>query len=305
MKIPHIPVLLEEVSEFFSSLDEGIFLDCTLGYGGHSERILKVHPRIELVACDQDNMALEFSKKRLKDYKARTSFYQCNFCEILKYIDVKNLKAVLIDLGVSSLQLDENERGFALNSDFLDMRMNKEQDLSAFEVVNFYNEEKLSFIFQEYGELSDAKKIAQKICLARIKKQIQSAKELCSIIGNEKLKGRKVFKAKLVFQALRIEVNQELKVLEQFLKNLELLKPKNCIVAVISFHSLEDRIVKNFFKKWSKDCICDEKAMRCECGANHSLGKILSKKAIVASEEEKKMNSRSSCAKMRVFYFKD
>lgn len=305
MQTPHIPVLLDEVNEIFKNFDKGDFLDCTLGYAGHSKRLLELHPNLHLIACDQDETALNFSKKYLENFKERTEFYHCNFSQILDKISTNNLRGILADIGVSSLQLDENERGFSLNSDFLDMRMNQNESLSAYELVNFYPKEKLALIFKEYGELKDAEFLADKICKQRAKKEIKSAKELYQIIGDAKLGKRKISKATLLFQALRIEVNGELDALNHFLTRLENLRLKDCILAVICFHSLEDRMVKNFFKKWSKDCICDDLALKCECGANHSLGKILSKKPIVPNESEKKKNSRSSCAKMRVFYFQN
>lgn len=212
---------------------------------------------------------------------------QSNFSEVLEKISHKEeLRGILADIGVSSFQLDNNERGFSVNSDFLDMRMNQNSKISAYEIINTYTKEQLTSIFKDYGELHDAHFIAEKICLERSKNPIKSAKELYQIIGKGKQNHRKISKATLAFQAIRIEVNQELKVLKDFLGHLENLKPKNCILAIISFHSLEDRIVKQFFKKWSKNCICNEKIMRCECGNNHSLGQIITKKAISASKEE-------------------
>ncbi|MBZ7931479.1 16S rRNA (cytosine(1402)-N(4))-methyltransferase RsmH [Campylobacter sp. RM12910] len=305
MEIPHIPVLLNEVNKAFENLNHGYFLDCTVGFGGHSESLLKNHPNIKLIACDQDEEALEFSKQRLEKFKNRTQFFLTNFSQILDQIPTNSLRGILADIGISSYQLDNNKRGFSLDSDFLDMRMNQNIKNSAFNVVNSYTCEQLTYIFKEYGELDDAYFIAKKICQSRIKTSIKSAKELQKIIGSTKQHHRKVSKATLVFQAIRIEVNQELEVLKIFLEKLEKIKLKDCILAIICFHSLEDRIVKNYFKKWSKNCICDEKVLRCECGNNHSLGKILNKKVITASEIEIMQNSRSSCAKMRLFHFKN
>ncbi|EAI6362286.1 TPA: 16S rRNA (cytosine(1402)-N(4))-methyltransferase RsmH [Campylobacter coli] len=308
MKIPHIPVLLNEVNQAFKKLDSGYFLDCTVGFGGHSESLLKNHPNLKLIACDQDKEALEFSKKRLHDFQDRTEFVLSNFSQILDQIShdkLNDLKGILADIGVSSYQLDDNKRGFNLHSDFLDMRMNQDAKNSAFDIINNYTQEQLSDIFKKYGELNDGYFIAQKICQERQKNKIKSAKELYEIIGKTKQNHRKISKATLVFQAIRIEVNQELEVLKTFLEKLEKIKLKNCILAIICFHSLEDRIVKNYFKKWAKNCICDERAFKCECGNNHALGQIISKKAIVPSKEEIMINSRSSCAKMRIFHFKN
>ncbi|EHM2396063.1 16S rRNA (cytosine(1402)-N(4))-methyltransferase RsmH, partial [Campylobacter jejuni] len=250
LEIPHIPVLLNEVQEIFKNLKTGYFLDCTLGFGGHSEALLKNHPDLKFIACDQDQQALEFSKKRLKDFRNRITFMQSNFSEVLEKISHKEeLRGILADIGVSSFQLDNNERGFSVNSDFLDMRMNQNSKISAYEIINTYTKEQLTSIFKDYGELYDAHFIAKKICLERSKNPIKGAKELYQIIGKGKQNHRKISKATLAFQAIRIEVNQELKVLKDFLEHLENLKPKNCILAIISFHSLEDRIVKQFFKK--------------------------------------------------------
>ncbi|MBK1991318.1 16S rRNA (cytosine(1402)-N(4))-methyltransferase RsmH [Campylobacter sp. 2018MI35] len=303
MHIPHIPVLQEEVSIIFDNLTQGVFLDCTLGYAGHSKMILKKHPEISLVGCDQDKTALEFSSHILREFKDRIILHHCNFNEILDKVDIKNIRGILADIGVSSLQLDQNKRGFSINSDFLDMRMDQDKSLSAFEVVNFYSQDKLTFILKEYGELSDAWNLAQKIIQARNKKQITSAKELKEIIGFSKVSSRKIQKATLVFQAIRIEVNKELEVLKEFLTQIENLKLQNCILAIISFHSLEDRIVKNFFKKWEKKCICDDKMFKCECNKNNNLGKIINKKVITPKQDEINLNPRSSCAKLRAFYF--
>ncbi|AJC86646.1 16S rRNA (cytosine(1402)-N(4))-methyltransferase RsmH [Campylobacter sp. RM16704] len=305
MQSPHIPVLLQEVLKIFEDVDNGDFLDCTLGYGGHSKALLQAHEKLNLIACDKDLEALNFSKEFLKEFQNRINFKHMSFREILSNISTQNLRGILADIGVSSLQLDKNDRGFSLNSDFLDMRMDQNNTLSAKEVVNSYSKEALEQIFKDYGDLTPvASMLAQKIIIARSQKEITSAKDLYQIVGNTKLKGRNVPLALLVFQALRIEVNDELGELKQLLESIEKANLKNCKLAVISFHSLEDKIVKNTFKRWEKDCICDERAIKCECGKNHSIGKILTKKVISASKEEISYNSRSSCAKMRVFYFR-
>lgn len=302
----HYPVLLKEVLETFQNLESGIFVDCTLGYAGHSQALLQAHPELKLIAGDQDDEALAYSKKILAPYENRISLHKTRFSKIFNFIkeeEQENISGLLADIGLSSLQLDKNDRGFSLNSDFLDMRMNQEQELDAKFIVNSYSLEKLSEIFYNYGELNDAKFLAAKIVQARAKKEIQSSKELYELIGKGKEKGRKVQKAILVFQALRIEVNQELQELETLLAAIENSKIKNAKIAFISFHSLEDRIIKNTFKKWAKNCLCSDFAIKCECGNNNALGKILGK-AKTASKEELKINSRSSSAKLRIFEIK-
>ena len=304
MQIPHTPVLLNEVLEVFKDIEKGVIIDATLGFGGHSEALLKAHKGIRLIGCEQDNEALEFAKTRLMSYAERTEFYHLNFAELLQRIDTKDLKGILADIGVSSLQLDSDKRGFSIYSSVLDMRMDTRNKLNAFEVVNFYPQNEIEQIFREFGELKDAHLLAEKVCKARVQKQISSAKELAGILGTKTIKGRSgVSRAILAFQALRIAVNNELNALQKFLNALQKAKPQGCIVAIISFHSLEDRLVKNAFKQWAKSCICDENALQCTCQNNHNLGKILTKKALTPSERECRANSRSKCAKMRVFRF--
>ncbi|WP_297194024.1 16S rRNA (cytosine(1402)-N(4))-methyltransferase RsmH [uncultured Campylobacter sp.] len=303
----HIPVLLDEFLKYLPTKKDGIALDCTLGFAGHSEALLNTAPNLKLIACDKDEDALEFSKTKLKKFGDRVKIIKSDFKDIFSKLstdEIKNLRFILADIGVSSYQLDEDERGFSTNSNFLDMRMDKSMNFNAKKLVNSYSKEDLQRIFMDFAELKDAKNIAEKIYSYRLKKQIESAKELRQIIGKEKLKGRSISKATLVFQAIRIEVNSELKALETLLKNLEQNALKDCIVAIISFHSLEDGLVKKFFKQWSKSCVCGEMAYKCTCGNNNSKGEILSKKPIQATLDEIKANSRSSCAKMRLFYFR-
>lgn len=303
MNIPHIPVLLEEVKEAFSGVNEGVIVDCTLGYGGHSEALLEQNPNIKLIGCDQDEEALAFSKKRLERFGDRVVFHHGNFSSVIsKYTDLP-ICGILADIGVSSLQLDKKERGFAFDSDVLDMRMNPKQELSAYEVVNHYSKEELEFILREYGEIHEYKKLAQLICETRTKAPLQSAKELSKLA--EKVGGKKtIHPSTLLFQAIRIEVNNELGVLTELLESIKNAHFEHCIVGIISFHSLEDRIVKQTFKLWSQNCICLPSVMRCMCGNNHRLGKLISKKPIEASNAEVKKNPRSRSAKLRVFEIK-
>lgn len=300
MQIPHIPVLYNEVLEIFKDC-KGVILDCTLGYGGHSFGLLNTNENIKIKACDRDDEAVLFSKQRFSKFGDRIQIYKSKFSEFINLINQNEVCGILADIGVSSLQIDKNERGFSINSDELDMRMDKTQILNAKDVVNLYSKDELARIFFNYAELTNSYKIAEKIVSYRTNKTITSAKELANIVNLNSIKGRNINPAILVFQAIRIEVNKELDELENLLNLIENSKINNAKVAIISFHSLEDRIVKNRFKKWEKECICPDFFVKCECGKNHALGKILSKKAITASKDEIKKNSRSSCAKMRVF----
>lgn len=300
----HIPVLLNEVVEAFRDINDGVILDCTLGYGGHSKALLDTLPNIKIIACDQDDMAISYCMNKFKNYTDRIQIYKSNFSQILQKIPQENIRAILADIGVSSLQLDLNERGFALKSDILDMRMDSSNQLDAKTIVNNYSQSQLEKIFYEYGELPNAKSIANKIIIARQNKEISSAKELAQIIGNSNLQNRSVSIATLAFQAIRIEVNKELDVLKELLNSIQNSAINHARVAIISFHSLEDRIIKDKFKSWQSSCICPSEAMRCECGNNHSIGKIITKKPITPSAQEIKTNSRSACSKMRIFDIK-
>ncbi len=297
MKIPHIPVLLNEVLEVFSDIEDGYIVDCTLGYGGHSEAILKNHSNIKMICIDQDKEAIEFSKARLCKYQDRIIFENDKFSKILQKHQDKNIRAILADIGVSSLQLDKKERGFGFNSSVLDMRMNQDSSLSAYEIVNSYDRVRLEEIFREYGEIREYKKVADIIVKNR---PFYTARELAQTIEKNFKRG-KIHSATLVFQAIRIEVNDELGELDGLLEAIKNSSLNDCKVAIITFHSLEDRIVKRTFKEWSKSCICPPEAYRCECGNDHDIGKILTKKPIVPTKEEMKQNPRSRSSKMRVF----
>lgn len=298
----HIPVLKDEVVKLFKDLDNGYYLDATLGYAGHASAILKNNNKLNLIACDQDIEAINYSKEKLKEFNVDIRIYKTNYENIFSFINNKNeIKGVLADIGVSSLQLDKDDRGFSFDSSELDMRMDKNKDFDAKTLINTYTNKQLSEIFKNYAELPE--KLASDIASNIIKNRpINSCKELSKIIGNAKLNNRSVSLKTLIFQAIRIEVNDELGVLKRFLEQLK--EFKNCLICIITFHSLEDKIVKDTFKKWANNCICDEFAIRCECGNNHSLGKIITKKPIEPSKEEIKYNSRSSCAKLRAFYLK-
>lgn len=304
METPHIPVLLDEVLESFNTVEAGYFVDCTLGYAGHSFEILSKFPHLKHVGIDRDEEALAFSKKRLAPFEGRSRLYKGTFATVLPTLEEAPVTALLADFGVSSLQLDKKERGFSFASETLDMRMDAAAPLSAYEVVNTYPKEKLEYIFDNYGEIRSFKKLAAAVVEARAKAPIESANALSEIAKKVLPSGGKIHPATLMFQAIRIEVNNELGEIEGLLDAIEAKHYKGEVVSLITFHSLEDRLVKNRFKRWSTDCICEPHAMRCTCGKNHALGKMLSRKPVTASREELKRNPRSRSAKLRSFRFK-
>lgn len=293
-----------EIIELLNIKDDGNYLDCTIGGAGHSFAIISHLKDGHLFGIDKDQDALCASQNRLKSYSNFTLIHDDfkNIKQIFEKYELPDMNGVLIDLGVSSYQIDNPERGFSFLRDGpLDMRMNKEQNFSAYDVVNFYPYEKLVKIFFQYGEEQNAKIIAKKIVEERQKKAITTTKQLNDLIENA-LPKKLVFKsggcAKKVFQAIRIEVNGELSGLEDTLHFLiEHLKPGG-IICVLSFHSLEDRIVKNVFRDEATACICPPKTPICICGHKRKV-ELLTKKPIVASAEEQKNNSRSTCAKLR------
>jgi 16S rRNA (cytosine1402-N4)-methyltransferase len=303
MQTPHIPVLLNEVLESFKDVGEGYFVDCTLGYAGHSSEILARYAGLKHIGIDRDDEALAFSKKRLEPYKDRSTLYKGTFATVFPTLEEAPIVAVLADFGVSSLQLDKKDRGFSFTSETLDMRMDANAALSAYEVVNEYPKEKLEYIFDTYGEVRSFRKLAAAVVEARAKKPIKSANELSEIAKSVIPSGGKIHPATLMFQAIRIEVNNELGEIEGLLDALEKKHVKGEVVSLISFHSLEDRLVKNRFKKWAQACICDPQAMRCTCGKNHAIGKAFSSKPVTATKQELKVNPRSRSAKLRSFRF--
>jgi 16S rRNA (cytosine1402-N4)-methyltransferase len=297
-EIPHIPVLLNETLSLFKDMKDGFFIDCTCGFGGHSEAILKNFPNIKLIAIDQDIEALNFAKKRLEPFKERVEFIHSRSSKALLNFKDRKIAGILADIGVSSYQLDVRERGFNFEGDTLDMRMNQAQKFSAQNVVNEYSLNELERIFKEYGEERYAKKIALKIVERRKEKKFTSSKELADFIASF-IPRRKIHPATQIFQAIRIEVNQELEELKKILENSLKIANKGTILSIITFHSLEDRIVKQTFKEWSKNCICPPDAFKCECGGNNAKVKLLNKKPLTASKEELKNNPRSRSAKIR------
>ena len=300
MSHPHMPVLLQEVLEQFQHLDEGIIVDCTLGYAGHSTALLEQHKQIKLIGIDQDETAINYSTQQLAPFSARVRIEKGAFSKKCSEILATNEPVVVLlaDIGVSSLQLDNRERGFSFHGEALDMRMNQEQSLTAKEVVNHYDKSELVQLLKTYGELHNADAIATEIIQ---KRPFQNAQELASLTSLRKRKG--IHPATLLFQAIRIEVNDELGELNRLLDAIA-SKNRPLLVAIITFHSLEDRIVKQRFASWAKSCICPPEAMRCTCGNNHEKGKIITKKPLTASKQELKQNSRSRSAKLRVFDFR-
>ena len=302
---PHLPVLLKEAVDLLSPPPTGVVMDLTVGMGGHSQEILKRIPRGRLIGVDQDVDALQHAGLALKK-DPRVILYKANFADllwVLKDLSVSEVDSVLMDIGVSSLQLDSANRGFSFLQDGpLDMRMDTASGHTAAFVINTYPEEKLSKVIFEYGEEPKARALARAIVAARAQKQIETTGELSAIAQRVIQKGKKPGEkhaATRLFQAIRIEVNRELTVLDKGLKSaLSVLKPGGRI-AVITFHSLEDRIVKQFFKKESTDCLCPPEIPQCVCGHKASL-KTLTSKPVTAAEEELAANPRSRSAKLRV-----
>jgi len=304
---PHTPVLLNEVISGFKNLNSnsGKFIDCTLGYAGHSLAILQNYPHIELIGIDRDDEALQFSAQRLQSFANKVTLLKGSFSKQLRNIDFNNVTALLADFGVSSLQLDKKERGFNFESPTLDMRMDQTTHFSAYDVVNNYSQEMLEEIFKNYGEAKEYKQVSKAIIEARRQKPIESNKELSQIILKSVRKKGKIHPATLYFQAIRIEVNRELEEINDLLDILEEKRPKGAIIALITFHSLEDRLVKQRFRQWSKSCTCPPNAIRCMCGNNNNLGKEINKKPIIATKKEIEENPRSRSAKLRLFQFKE
>ena len=302
MEFNHTPVMLKEVVEALNIKANGRYIDCTVGGGGHSYEIARRLYGGTLYCFDRDSEALETSKKRLSEFGDKVKFFKANFKDAPTLIEGK-VDGILIDLGVSSHQIDEGERGFSfLHNGRLDMRMGQDENiLTAYDIVNSYSEEELKNLFYKYGEEEFSKQIAKNIVLARADKKIETTFELRDIIENS-LPKKVVYSrggaSKKVFQALRIAVNGELEGLEDALNSfIDMLNPGGRLV-VLTFHSLEDRIVKNVFKCESTDCLCPPKTPVCICGHKKKIV-LVNRKPIMASEEELKNNSRSSSAKLR------
>jgi len=301
----HTPVLLNECLEGLNIKPDGIYVDGTLGGGGHSGEILKRLTTGKLIAFDKDDDALSSTKEKLKNFNDKIIFVKSDFknmYSVVKDLGYESVDGILLDLGVSSYQIDTAERGFSYRFDGdLDMRMDRTSSLKAYDVVNDYSRDDLIKILYNYGEESFAKSIVNKIIDYRETKKIETTGELVSIIESaipKKFWGKGNV-SKKTFQAIRIEVNGELENLDNAINQMiDLLKP-NGRIAIITFHSLEDRIVKNVFKERTTDCICDKSLPFCIC--HHKAdGKLVNRKPIEATKEELENNKRSSSAKLRV-----
>lgn len=306
MEFKHKSVLLNECIEGLNIKPDGIYVDGTLGGAGHSIKIVeKLSKNGRLVGIDRDTEALKAAKEKLKDYSNVTYVHgnHDDIKSVLQDLNIEKVDGILLDLGVSSYQLDEKARGFSyIGNSRLDMRMDQEQNLTAEIVVNEYKEEELSKIIFDYGEEIFAKNIARNICEYRKQKKIETTEELVNIIEKSipKSKQNDGHPAKRTFQAIRIEVNDEIKPLKNTVKNsIEVLKKGGRLV-VITFHSLEDRAVKEAMIDAEGKCTCPKDLPYCVCGAI-SLGKMITKKPILPTEEEQEENSRSRSAKLRIF----
>ena len=302
----HKTVLLNEAIDNLNIKEDGIYVDATLGFGGHSGLILKRVKRGFLFAFDQDEMAIEYSEKKLAEIGSNYEIIKSNFANLKEELGKRNINkidGIVFDLGVSSHQLDTAERGFSYMQDApLDMRMDQQARLSAYDVVNSYDEAELNRIFKEYGEERWSKRIAQFIVEARKNAPVETTGELVDIIKRAVPAAVRNAKgghpAKRIFQAIRIEVNDELGILENaFRTAVAHLKPGGRI-AIITFHSLEDRIAKNVLREMAKGCICPPELPICTCGHKPEIKLLV--KGTAASKEELEHNSRSKSAKLRI-----
>ena len=302
----HISVLLQECLDGLDIKPDGIYVDGTLGGAGHSSQIVQRLTTGRLIGIDRDPVALEASGKRLEPYKDRVTLVHSNFCEmkqVMEDLGIAGVDGILLDLGVSSPQLDDGERGFSYMADApLDMRMNSQDKLSAYEVVNTWSQDELKRILFDYGEERYAPRIASAICRRREEKPIETTLELVDVIRSAmppQALREKQHPAKRSFQAIRIAVNDELGSVEKAMRDaIPLLNPGGRL-AVITFHSLEDRIVKNAMAEAAKGCTCPPNFPVCVCGKK-PIVKLISRKPIVATDEELEVNPRSRSAKLRV-----
>ena len=297
----HIPVLLKEVVTSFEGLNNGVFVDATLGMGGHTREILEQIPNSSIIGIDLDSEAVMLARQNLKNFGNRVNIAKGNYVDmvqIARNFNELNVDGVLLDLGFSSVQIDDAKRGFSFKYDSeLDMRFDKTKGVSASDVLNSLDEAELADMFYTYGEERQSRIIAKSIVKSR---PVKTTYELTEIISNIKRKSKsKIHPSTKVFQALRIYVNQELKNVEKGLEEAMKLLKFGGKVSVISYHSLEDRIVKNFLRKNSIDCICSVSMIECQCNHTATI-KIVNKKVIKPTEEEIENNPRSRSAKLRI-----
>ncbi|MBR2460010.1 MAG: 16S rRNA (cytosine(1402)-N(4))-methyltransferase RsmH [Clostridia bacterium] len=297
----HVPVMLHEAVDGLNIRPDGVYVDCTTGGGGHSFEIASRLDGGRLICFDRDPDAIEAAKKRLRAFNDKVTFVNRNFCDIIDVLNGERVDGVLIDLGVSSYQLDNPERGFSYMRDaYLDMRMNQTEGISAYDVVNSYSREELVRIFRDYGEERFASRIASAIVSNRENKPISTTHELAKIAVKAIPGATKndSHPEKRIFQAIRIEVNGELEIIPPTVRSITASLRPGGRISVITFHSLEDRLVKQTYAELAKGCTCPPKLPVCVCGKKPQLK--LCGKAILPSAEELAVNSRSASAKLRV-----
>lgn len=308
MEFKHQSVLLEETIRNLRVKPDGIYVDGTLGGGGHSYEVCqRLSAKGSLIGIDQDADAIKAAGQRLQEFEDRVTIIRSNYCSMkkeLQKIGITSVDGIILDLGVSSYQLDNSQRGFTYREDVpLDMRMDQRNPRTAKDIVNTYSESELYRVIRDYGEDKFAKNIAKHICLARQKKEIETTGELTEIIKHAipmKIRAAGGHPAKKTFQAIRIELNRELDVLRDSLDDMIDLLNDGGRICIITFHSLEDRIVKTIYRKNENPCTCPPGFPVCVCG-NKSKGKVITRKPILPGAEEMEQNPRSKSAKLRVF----
>ncbi|MBC5666903.1 16S rRNA (cytosine(1402)-N(4))-methyltransferase RsmH [Eubacterium sp. BX4] len=308
MDFKHVSVLLNETIDGLNINPDGIYVDGTLGGGGHAYEVCKrLSDKGRLIGIDQDGEALEAAREHLKEFEDKITLVRSNYCEIdtiLKDLDIDKVNGIVLDLGVSSYQLDNLERGFSYKSDApLDMRMDQRQVKTAADVVNTYSENELFRIIRDYGEDKFAKNIAKHIVMERQKKPFETTAQLSEVIKHSipmKFQNKGGHPAKKTFQAIRIEVNKELTVLRDSIDKMIELLNENGRICIITFHSLEDRIVKTKFRENENPCTCPPDFPVCVCG-KVSKGKVITRKPIVPGDKEITENKRAKSSKLRIF----
>ena len=308
MEFKHKSVLLEETIQNLKVKPDGIYVDGTLGGGGHALEVCRqLSAKGSLIGIDQDDAAIDAAGNRLREFQDRVTIIRSNYCNMKKELNrhgITSVDGIVLDLGVSSYQLDNAQRGFTYREDVpLDMRMDQRNSRTAKDIVNTYSEQELFRIIRDYGEDRFAKNIAKNICAARMEKPVETTGELTEMIKKSipaKMRMTGGHPAKKTFQAIRIELNQELEVLKNSLDDMIDLLNDEGRICVITFHSLEDRIVKTIFRRNENPCTCPPDFPVCVCGKK-SKGKVITRKPILPSEEELEENTRSKSAKLRVF----